>query len=187
MQAARKEGKAMVKLLNTLSIMMIPFMITIILLHAVFKRINIYEAFVDGAAEGFKTAVRIMPYLIAIFLAIGMFKDSGALELFTKLLSPLTNFLGIPREVLPLAIMRPVSGSGALGIVKDLIYTYGADSFVGRVASTMMGSAETIFYTMAVYFGAVGIKNTRHTLSAALLSHLASILASVWICRIIFG
>ncbi|QEK13383.1 spore maturation protein [Crassaminicella thermophila] len=176
----------MVKILNFLSIMIIPIMITIILVYGMIKKINIYEAFVEGAGEGFKTAVRIMPYLIAIFLAIGIFKDSGALNLFTKIISPITNFFGIPREVLPLAIMRPVSGSGALGIVKDLIHTYGPDSFIGRVASTMMGSAETIFYTMAIYFGAVGIKMGRHTLLAALLSHLAAVIASVLICKFMF-
>lgn len=177
----------MVSILSFTSIMMIPIMITAILLHGTIKRINIYDAFVEGAAEGFKTAVRIMPYLIAIFFAIGIFRSSGALDFFIKLLSPITNLVGIPKEVLPLVIMRPISGSGALGISKDLIYTYGPDSFIGRVVSTMMGSAETIFYTMAVYFGAVSIKNTRHVLPAALISHMAAILASVAICNFIFS
>jgi len=172
--------------LSFISIMMIPIMITVILLHGTIMKINIYDAFIEGAAEGFKTAVRIMPYLIAIFFAIGIFKSSGALEFFIKLLSPIANLFGIPTEVLPLAIMRPISGSGALGIVKDLIYTYGPDSFIGRVTSIMMGSAETIFYTMAIYFGAVSIKNTRHVLPAALISHFAAILASVAICNFIF-
>ncbi|TCO78633.1 spore maturation protein [Marinisporobacter balticus] len=176
----------MIYLLNLLSVMIIPIMITVILIYGMMKKIDIYEAFVEGAGQGFQTAIRIMPYLIAIFLAIGIFKDSGGLNLFTKILYPITNFLGIPREVLPLAIMRPVSGSGALGVVKDLLHTYGPDSFIGRVASTMMGSAETIFYTMAVYFGAVGIKNSRHTLLAALISHVAAVFASIWVCRWIF-
>jgi spore maturation protein B len=175
-----------VQLLHVTSMAIIPAMISIILIYGVVKRINIYEAFVEGAAEGFQSAIRIMPYLVAIFLAIGIFKDSGALEVFTKILSPLTNLLGIPSEVMPLAIMRPVSGSGSLGIVNDLIHTYGPDSFIGRVASTMMGSAETILYTMAVYFGAVGIKNGRYTLAAALISHLAAVIASVLVCKIIF-
>lgn len=176
----------MFKLLNIISLMMIPIMITIILLHGVVKKVNIYEAFVEGASEGFKTAIRIMPYLIAIFLAIGIFRGSGALKLFTTLISPITNALGIPKEVLSLAIMRPISGSGALGMVEDIVHNYGPDSFVGRIASTMMGSAETIFYTMAVYFGAVSIKNSRHTLMAALISHIAAVLASVAICSYIF-
>lgn len=176
----------MVQILNYISIMMIPLMITIILIHGKVKGIDIYEAFVEGAGDGFKTAIRIMPYLIAIFLAIGIFKDSGALEIFTKILSPITSALGIPSEVLPLAIMRPISGSGALGIVKDLIYTYGPDSFVGRVGSTMMGSAETIFYTMALYFGTIGIKYSRHTLMSALISHFAGMIGSILVCRLFF-
>ncbi|MCT4607006.1 MAG: spore maturation protein [Marinisporobacter sp.] len=175
------------EILKVLSIMIIPIMITIILLHGMIKKINMYDAFVEGAAEGFQTSIRIMPYLIAIFLAIGIFKDSGALHLFTRILSPITKVLGIPSEILPLAIMRPISGSGSLGIVKDLVTTYGPDSFIGRVASTMMGSAETIFYTMAVYFGAVGIKRGRHTLLAALISHIAAIFASIWVCRWVFS
>lgn len=176
----------MLTLLNIVSIMIIPILITMILVHGFIKKVNIYEAFVEGAGEGFKTAVRIMPYMIAIFLAIGIFRESRALSLFTKVLSPITKVLGIPQEVVPLVIMRPISGSGALGIVRDIIHTYGADSFIGRVASTMMGSAETIFYTMAVYFGAVAIRDTRHTLGAALISHLAAVIASVVICSILF-
>nr|WP_281426074.1 spore maturation protein [Crassaminicella profunda] len=173
--------------LKFLSIMIIPILITIILIHGMIKKINMYEAFVEGAAQGFQTSIRIMPYLIAIFLAIGIFKDSGALNLFTKILAPITKVLRIPSEILPLAIMRPISGSGSLGIVKDLVTTYGPDSFIGRLSCTMMGSAETIFYTMAVYFGAVGIKRGRHTLPAALISHIAAIFASVWVCRWIFS
>ncbi|MDF2548061.1 MAG: spore maturation protein [Anaerosolibacter sp.] len=176
----------MLTILNIVSIMIIPILITMILVHGFIKKVNIYEAFVEGAGEGFKTAVRIMPYMIAIFLAIGIFRESGALSLFTMVLSPITKVLGIPQEVVPLVIMRPISGSGALGIVRDIVHTYGADSFIGRVASTMMGSAETIFYTMAVYFGAVAIRNTRHTLGAALISHLAAVIASVVICSILF-
>ncbi|MFZ5968629.1 MAG: spore maturation protein [Bacillota bacterium] len=176
----------MLELLNTISIMMIPVMITVILLHGWVKGINLYDVFVEGAAEGFQTAIKIMPYLVAIFLAIGIFKESGALDIFTGILSPITRRLGIPGEVLPLVIMRPISGSGALAVVRDIVQTYGADSFIGRVASTMMGSAETVFYTMAIYFGAVAVKNSRHTLSAALISHLAAVLASVYVCRLFF-
>ncbi|QXM06872.1 spore maturation protein [Crassaminicella indica] len=177
----------MIQILNFISIMIIPILITIILVHGMIKKVNIYEAFVEGAKEGFQTAIRIMPYLIAIFLAIGIFKDSGALNIFIKILSPITKLFGVPSEVLPLAIMRPISGSGSLGILKDLVGTYGPDSFIGRLACTMMGSAETIFYTMAVYFGAVGIKRGRHTLPAALISHIAAIFASVWVCRWVFS
>lgn len=177
----------MVSLLGLVSIIIIPFIITIILIHGYIKGINLYDTFVEGAKNGFKTSIRIMPYLIAVFLAIGIFKRSGAMELIVNIFSPIARLAGIPSEVLPLMIMRPISGSGSLAIVRDIITTYGPDSFPGRVASTMMGSAETIFYTMAVYFGAVGIKDSRHALPAALISHLASVIASVVICSFVFG
>lgn len=177
----------MVKLLSIISISIIPVIITIILVHGYIKGVNLYDTFVEGAKEGFSTAVRIMPYLIAIFVAIGIFKKSGAMELIVNIFTPITKIVGIPKEVLPLIIMRPISGSGSLALVQDIVNTYGPDSFIGRVAATMMGSAETIFYTMAVYFGAVGIKNSRHALAAALLSHIASVIASVMICRFFFG
>lgn len=177
----------MVKILNIISIATIPTIITLILVHGYIKGVSLYDAFVEGAKEGFTTAIRIMPYLVAIFLAIGIFRGSGAMDILVNMLSPLFKLVGIPKEVFPLIIMRPISGSGSLGIVQDIVTNYGPDSFVGRVASTMMGSAETIFYTMAVYFGAVGIKNSRHTLTAALISHLAAVIASVVVCTLVFG
>lgn len=177
----------MVDGLRIVSISIIPAIMSIILIHGYIKGISLYDCFVEGAKEGFKTAIKLMPYLIAIFIAIGIFKRSGAMEILVRVFNPLGKVLGIPKEVMPLVIMRPISGSGSLGVVKDIVTTYGPDSFIGRVASTMMGSAETIFYTMAVYFGAVGIKDTRHTLKAALLSHLAAVVASVFICGLVFG
>lgn len=177
----------MVKVLSIISVATIPAIMTLILLHGYIKGVDLYDSFVEGAKDGFVTALKIMPYLIAIFVAIGIFKRSGAMELIVNGFSPITNIIGVPKEVVPLIIMRPISGSGSLGIVQDIVTTYGPDSFTGRVASTMMGSAETIFYTMAVYFGAVGIKNSRHTLTAALISHLGAVVASVVICSIIFG
>ncbi|WDV45981.1 nucleoside recognition domain-containing protein [Clostridiaceae bacterium M8S5] len=127
-----------------------------------------------------------MPYLIAIFIAIGIFKRSSAMDILTNMCSPLTKLIGMPKELLPLIVMKPISGSGSLALVKNITQTYGADSFIARVAGTMMGSAETIFYTMAVYFGAVGIKNTRHTLKAAMVSHLGAVVASLVICNMLF-
>lgn len=177
----------MVKLLEMISIVIIPFIISIILIHGYIKGVNLYDTFVEGAKKGFRTSIRIMPYLIAIFLAIGIFKRSGTMNIIVNIFGPIASLAGIPSEVLPLMIMRPISGSGSLAIVRDIITTFGPDSFPGRVASTMMGSAETIFYTMAVYFGAVGIKDSRHALPAALLSHLASVIASVVICSFVFG
>ncbi len=175
------------EVLRIISVMAIPIMMSAILVHGFIKKVNLYDAFVEGAEEGFKTAVRIMPYLIAIFLAIGLLRKSGGMELVVNLLAPITQFLGIPPEVLPLALMRPFSGSGSLGILKDILQTYGADSFIGRVSSTMMGSAETIFFTMAVYFGAIGVQKSRHTVMAALISHFAAVIASVLVCSLMFS
>lgn len=176
----------MIQFIMIISIAAIPIMISVILIHGLIKGVHLYDVFVEGASEGFKAAVKIMPYLIAIFLAIGFMRRSGAMDLLTKILATPMSFIGIPSEVLPLALMRPISGSGSLGILKDILTYYGADSFIGRIASTMMGSAETIFYTMAVYFGAIGIRYSRHTIPAALISHLAAVIASVVICRIVF-
>ena len=176
----------MIKCITIISVAAIPVMISVILIHGLIKGVNLYDVFVEGASDGFKAAIRIMPYLIAIFLAIGFMRRSGAMDILIKSLEVPMSFFGIPSEVVPLALMRPISGSGSLGGLEDILTYYGADSFVGRVASTMMGSAETIFYTMAVYFGAIGIKYSRHTVPAALLSHIAAIIASVFICRILF-
>lgn len=177
----------MITYISYFSVIAIPVMVTIILIHGYIKGVPMYDAFVEGAAEGFQTAVRIMPYLIAIFIAVGLLRGSGAMDYLVKILSPITTLLGIPAEILPLALMRPISGSGSLAILQDTLAHYGPDSFVGRVASTMMGSAETIFYTLAVYFGAVGIKKSRHTILAALISHIAAVMAAIFFCRMILG
>lgn len=176
----------MIRTLSYISILAMPIMMSIILLHGWMRGVNMYDSFVEGAGEGFKTALRIMPYAIAIFIAIGLMRKSGAIDYFVEFVNPLMKAIGIPSEILPLAFIRPISGSGALAVLEDILKTYGADSFIGRVASTMMGSAETVFYTMAVYFGSVGIKNGRHTVAAALISHCASLVASIIICSYFF-
>ncbi|WP_352420329.1 nucleoside recognition domain-containing protein [Proteiniborus sp.] len=176
----------MIEVLKILSVSIIPIIMSIILIYGYIKRIRLYDAFVEGAKEGFNTALRIMPYLITIFIAIGIFKRSGAMNILVNIVTPFAKIAGVPKEVIPLALMRPISGSGALAVVKEIVTEYGPDSFIGRVASTMMGSAETIFYTMAVYFGVVGIKDSRHTLPAAIISHIAAVIASVLICNIVF-
>ncbi len=173
-------------MLDIISIGIVPFIILIILGHGYIKGIDIYGAFIEGAKEGFKTAIRIMPYLIAIFIAVGIFRGSSALEMFTDILSPVTNLLGIPEEILPLIMIRPISGSGALGVVRDIISYYGPDSFPGWVASIMMGSSETIFYTIALYFGSIGIEDHRHTLKAALISYGISVFITIFICGLYY-
>ncbi|NLJ78287.1 MAG: spore maturation protein [Tissierellia bacterium] len=159
----------------------VPIIILTIIGHGYVKGVDIYSAFIKGAGEGLKTAIRIMPYLIAILIAIGIFRGSSALEMFTDLLRPITNLLGIPEEIVPLIMIRPISGSGGLGIVRDIIGNYGPDSFPGWVAAIMMGSSETIFYTIALYFGSIGIKDHRHTLKAALISYAISIFITIFI------
>ncbi len=174
------------ELARTLSTWLIPMLLLAIPLLAAVRRVRVYEVFIDGAQEGFGVALRIIPYLVAILAAIGMFRASGAMELFVGAVSPLTNWLGMPAEVLPAAVLRPLSGSGTLGVVTELMKTHGPDSFIGRLASTLYGSTETTFYVLAVYFGAVGIRRTRHAVAAGLAGDLAGILAAVLICRWLF-
>jgi spore maturation protein B len=172
--------------IDTFSYTMVPFLFVAVPVLAVARKVRLYEEFVEGAKGGFDTALRIIPYLVAILVAIGMFRASGALDLLAKALAPLTNLVGMPSEVLPVALMRPLSGSGSLGLVTELISAHGPDSFIGRVASTLYGSTETTFYVLAVYFGSVGIRRTRHAVAAGLLADCVGLLAAVWICRVMF-
>ncbi len=169
-----------------ISVWAIPFLLFIIPVMAIIKGVKVYETFVEGAKEGFQVAVMIIPYLVAILVAIGMFRESGAMEMFIQLISPVTNLVGMPGEVLPAVLMRPLSGSGTLGIVTELITTHGPDSFMGRLASTIYGCTETTFYVIAVYFGSVQIKKTRHAVPAGLIADAAGALAAVFICRALF-
>ena len=152
----------------------------------VVKKVKVYEVFVEGAKDGFNVAIRIIPYLVAMLAAIGIFRASGALELLVAVLQPVTALIGMPPEALPMAFMRPLSGSGSLGIMTELMKTHGPDSLVGIMASTMYGSSETTFYVLAVYFGSVGIKNTRHAVPVGLIADLAGMLAAVWIVNLLF-
>ncbi|HKM43694.1 MAG TPA: spore maturation protein [Limnochordia bacterium] len=151
------------------------------------RRVPIYESFVEGAKEGWQTALRVLPYLVGMLVAIQVFQQSGALDQLINFLSPITNWLGFPREVLPLALMRPISGSGSLAILSQTIATFGADSFIGRLAATLMGSTETTLYVLTVYAGSVGLKRTRHTLATALISDIAGALAALYIVLYYFG
>jgi spore maturation protein B len=173
--------------INAVSIIAIPLLLLLFLGYGILKKVRVYEVFVEGAKEGFTTAVRIIPYLVAMLCAIGIFRASGALELLTAVLAPVTNLIGMPPETLPMALMRPLSGSGSLGIMTELMKVHGPDSFIGILASTMYGSSETTFYVLAVYFGSVQVKNTRHAVPAGLIADLFGMLGALFICRILFG
>ena len=153
----------------------------------IFKKVKGYETFVVGAKDGFTIAIRIIPYLVAILVAIGMFRASGALDLLLNFLSPVLTFIGFPPENLPLALMRPLSGSGSLGLLTDLINQHGPDSLIAKIGATMYGSTETTFYVLAVYFGSVGIRKTRHALVAGLFADVVCVFSAVYICRFFFG
>ncbi len=173
--------------LDFISLWTIPFLLAFIPVYGYFKGVRVYEAFVEGASEGFWIAVRIMPYVVAVFVALGIFRSAGAMSLLAETLAPVLSFFGVPAEILPLVIMRPLSGGGALGITAELLKFHGPDSYIGRLASTMQGSTDTTFYILSVYFGSVGIRNTRHALPVGLLGDLAGFIAAVMVVRLVFG
>jgi spore maturation protein B len=172
---------------NLLSYFMIPLMLVGFPLYGLYKRVPVYESFVEGAKEGFQVAVRIIPYLVAILFAVAMFRASGAMDMLARLLSPILGPIGFPAEVLPMAIIRPLTGSGSAGLVVDMINRYGEDSIYVKMAAVMFGSTETTFYVVAVYFGAVNIRKTRHAVPAGLTADIAAMLFAVWSVRLLFG
>lgn len=172
---------------SLLSSMLIPLLLALIALYAMTRRVDVYDALVHGAGDGLSTLVRILPALVALLTAVHMLRASGALELASRLLTPALERLGIPPETAALMLVRPVSGSAALGVGSELITQYGPDSYLGRVAAVMLGSTETTFYAIAVYFGAAGASRTRYAVPAALCADLAGFAASAWAVRICFG
>ncbi|MFN0156994.1 MAG: spore maturation protein [Bacteroidota bacterium] len=173
--------------IQTLSVLAIPALVLFVVVYGAIKKVKIYEAFVEGAKEGFNVGVRIIPYLVAMLVAIGVFRAGGAMDILTWVLSPVTSLIGMPAEVLPMAIMRPLSGSGGLGVMSETINTHGVDSLIGRMVAVIMGSGETTFYVLAVYFGSVSVYKTRHAVPAGIVADIAGILASVWIVNLVFG
>lgn len=174
-------------LVQSISIIAVPAMFFTILVFGLVRRVKVYDCFLEGATDGLKTAVRITPPIIGLMVAVAMLRASGTLELIGQLLRPVTSLIGMSDDLLPLALLRPVSGGGSIGILTDLVSRFGPDTMVGRTASVMMGSTETTFYTLTVYFGAVGIKNTRHALPSALFADAVGIVSSVVICRLMFA
>lgn len=182
----KKVKSIFIDIINDISNYAIPFILLSIPTYAFLKKIKVYEAFTEGAKEGFDTAVRIIPYLVAMLVSIGVFRASGALDILTDLISPITKMIGMPAETLPMAFIRPLSGGGATGVMSELINTHGPDSLIGRMVSVMMGSTETTFYVLAVYFGAVSINKTRHALPAGLIADLVGIITAVIVTNLIF-
>ncbi len=175
------------ELIAILSAFVLPALLVGFPLYGLIKGVRVYEVFVEGAKEGFEVAVTIIPYLVAILFAIGMFRASGALDALIGVLDPVLGAIGVPAEVLPMALLRPLTGSGSAGLVADMIQQYGEDSLYVKMAATMFGSTETTFYVIAVYFGAVRIRNTRHAVPAGLLADAVGVLASVYAVRLLFG
>lgn len=176
-----------INIINIISVIAIPALVLFIVVYGVAKKVKIYEAFVEGAKEGFNVGVRIIPYLVAMLVAIGIFRAGGAMEMLASILSPVTRLIGMPPEALPMAIIRPLSGSGALGTMSEIIKTHGPDSLIGRMVSVMMGSSETTFYVLAVYFGSVAITKTRQAVPAGIIADIVAVLMSVWLVNLIFG
>lgn len=169
------------------SSLVVPVLLAGTAVFAMGRRVDVYAALTAGAGEGLTVLIRIIPALVGLLTAVAMFRASGAMEWLTKLCAPVLSKLGIPAELTPLMLIRPVSGNGALAVGSELIQTYGPDSYLGRVAAVMLGSTETTFYTIAVYFGSAGIHRTRHTIPAALTADLTGFIAAAFAVRLFFG
>lgn len=164
----------------------VPVFIAGIVIYGIIKKVAVYEKFVEGAKQGLETVIRILPYVVGFIFAINIFSASGCLDYMTAALRPVLLPIGIPPEILPLALMRPFSGSAGIGLLTNILNRYGPDSFIGRMASTHMGSSETLFYTVALYFGSVGIKKTRYTIPASLIAEASGLISSAIVCRLLF-
>ena len=173
--------------LNILSILILPIIVATILVHAVFKKTPAYENFVDGAKEGFGVAVKIIPYLVAIIVAVSMFRASGAIDTMAIWLQKPLELLKIPAESLTVMLTRSLSGSATLGIFSDILNANGPESYASKLSAVIVGSSETTFYVLAVYFGAVGIKKFRHALLVGILADVVGIVSAVIVCRYFFS
>ena len=173
-------------MIEKLSILILPLMILIIFFVAIFKRVPIYEEFVEGAKDGFKVSVSIIPYLVAIIVGVAMFRASGAIDLMAGLLGQVLNKLAIPVDILPIMITRSLSGSATLGLFSDIANNFGPDSYITKLAAVMVGSSETTFYVLAVYFGSVGIKKFRYALLTGIIADITGIVLAIWVSRLFF-
>lgn len=175
----------MLKNINYISSLAIPLTIMLIIFYGLKEKKKTFDIFIKGAGEGIEVVIKMLPTLIGIFLAVGLLKSSGIVDFIVKLITPITNIIKIPSEVMPLAILRPISGSASMAIAVEIMNNYGVDTLIGIITSVIMGSTETTFYTIAIYTSCVGIKKTRGILLPALAADIAGIVVSVVICRIL--
>jgi len=173
-------------MMTSLFDLIVPLLLLSTAAWALYRRVNVFEAITVGAAEGLRSVVKIFPNLVCLLTAVYMLRASGALEAFANLLAPVFHVLGVPAELVPLMVVRPISGSGALAVGAELIEAHGADSLIGRIAAVMLGSTETTFYVIAIYFGAVGIRRTRHAIPAALIADVVGFFMAAWVVRLWF-
>lgn len=173
------------EIINYISIIAMPMIILLIVMYGVSEKNKVFDTFLEGAKEGIKTTLSILPTLIGLFVAIGALRSSGVLDLIIRIASPVLNIINFPSELIPIAVLRPISGSGSIAVATDIMKNYGVDSLIGKIASTIMGSTETTLYTIAVYTSCVKIKKTRYVLVASLVADIVGIIASNVICRIL--
>ncbi|MEW8971792.1 spore maturation protein [Mesobacillus jeotgali] len=175
------------EIVSAISLWFIPVLIAFILIYGTYKKVPTYESFVEGGKEGIKMAVSIMPFLVGMMVAIAVFRASGALDVMVNWIRPALELVGIPAEIVPLALIRPISGTAALGITSDLIGVHGPDSFIGTLAATLQGSTDTTFYVLTVYFGAVGIKKMGDALKVGLLADAVAIVTAIIVVTFMFS
>jgi spore maturation protein SpmA len=186
-QAQTVTRGALVNLVDTVSYLAIPFLLAFFPLYGALSGVKVYEEFVEGAKEGIQVSLRIIPYLVAIIASVAMLRAAGGIDVITRLIGPVLNAVQFPTELLPLVLIRPLSGSGANGLFAELVQAHGPDSLIARMGATVLGSSETTFYVLAVYFGSVAIRRTRHAVPAGLVADLFGVAASIVICRLVFG
>ena len=172
-------------MINYISSIIIPLMIVLIILYGIYEKQKVFDLFIQGATEGITIVAKLFPTLLGIFLAIGLLRNSGVLELILTIIEPIINLFNIPKEIMPLALLRPISGSASLGIATDIMKQYGPDSLIGMIVSTIMGATETTIYTIAVYTSIVGIKKIRFVLIAALIADVVGMILAVVLCRLV--
>lgn len=179
----KEGGKEMIE---TISLAILPLMLVIILTTAVFKKVPVYEEFIEGAKDGFKVSVQIIPYLVALIVAISMFRASGAIDWISSIFSGILNKLSVPVDIIPIMVTRSLSGSATLGLFADIASKFGTEAYVTKLAAIMVGSSETTFYVLSVYFGAVGIKKFRYAILTGIISDIIGIVLAIWVARLFF-